>query len=214
MTTRRITTWLLAAVLAGTGLLLVPPVASQAAPSEEVAATSAGPTAQRAKEPLTRWRCGAWHNHGGIGWRDCAKLSSFDDKVKIDYRERFYNGTNRRGSVQCSHSETTSWSFGATVSLESEAGAIFAKVKASVSASVERSTSTTRTAGVSFSHPAHSWVHCERGIHGYTFRGVVRRTTCDSQGCVRSGLKGFSGSAPEAGFWRYGDGRGGVEITP
>ena len=92
-------------------------------------------------------------------------------------------------------------------------GVIFAKAKTSITAGVSRSTSTTRTTEISYPHPARTWAHCERGIHGYSFRGEVRKQTCRPSGCTKT-ITPFKGSAPEAGFWQYGAGRGGVVIVP
>lgn len=206
----------LALALGLLGALVAPTAAVDiSSPTVTESSSDARPAAERqAREPLTKWRCGAWRGHGGIGWRDCAKLTSLKDKIKIDYRERFYNKFRTPGEFVCTHSKTTSWNFGASVTGKVEAGVIFSKVEVSATASVSRSTSTTQGTQVKHPHPGRSWVHCERGIHGFSFRGAIRRQTCDSSGCTFSNYRSFSGTAPNAGFWQYGPGRGGVEVIP
>lgn len=214
---RKAATTLLSLVIALAGQLAVaalgPGSPAHAAPRTELSAKSPEVSARTAREPLRRWRCTRWKGSSAGGSRTCVKLDGFSDKVKIDYRERFYNGTDRRGTVTCSHARTTTWTMSVSATVESEAGAIFAKLKASVTAGVSRSSSTTRTTSVAFPHPARSWVHCERGLHGFSFRGVVRRQYCNASGC-RNTDKAFRGNAPEAGFWRYGNGRGAEPVTP
>lgn len=210
---------LLSAVVA---LTLASATPSGAVPADDLPRTTSSDTAQAraaTREPLERWTCGPWKSHGGIGWRSCARLYDLKDKIKIDYRERFYNDSRREPmTIKCEHAKTTTWTFGASVTVESEMGAIFAKVKGSVTGSVSRASATTRTAGLTRTVQPRQWAHCERGIHGYTYSGLVRRQVCDRAtpggGCRYDNVKSFSGSAPEAGFWRSGDGRGGVDVMP
>ncbi|WP_435743550.1 hypothetical protein [Nocardioides sp. SYSU DS0663] len=191
-----------------------------AAPTGTGADAAAEPAAaKKAAEPLRKKRCTKWKAHGGIGWRNCAKLYSIKDKVRIDYRARFHNeSATVPENATCEHSKTTTWQFGTSVTVETEARAIFAKLKGSVTGSVSYSTSTTETSGISFKVPPKAYAYCERGFHGYTFRGLVWKETCDRgtkpATCTRSGDRSFKGSAPEANFWRHGDGRGGAPKTP
>lgn len=163
------------------------------------------------RQPLKKWKCTKWGGSSASYQRTCVRILSVHDKIKIDYRERFYNEGPQWGTLKCSHTKTTTWTFNVTASVEAEAGVIFAKAKTSISAGVARSSSTTRTTEVTYRHKPKTWAHCERGIHGYTFSGQVRKDNCSSRGCKRT-TKDFTATAPEAGFWRYGGGRGGAEV--
>lgn len=174
------------------------------------ASTSASPSARRSTERLGTWHCGHWSGSGGTGWRYCAKLTSIKDKFDVDYAaDNFNEYYDRSAQWTCKHSKTTTWTFGASVSVKAEAGVIFAKAEASASASVQRSASTTDESSISFTIKPREWAHCKRGMHKYVMHGYSKKQICDSSGCQDDiDFKSFTAHAPSRESYRFGPGRG------
>ena len=183
---------------------------STLSPSAQAAPAKSGtPAAHARAEAISKWHCGKWSGNGGIGWRHCAKFSVFDEHFDTDYTRSIFNKYRHQTiTTQCSTSKSTTWRFYAEGTVKAEAGAIFAKAEASATAGVERSVTTTDEVSSTFKIRPRHWANCKRGAYTYKFRGLVRKQTCDSSGCVFSDLKSFTGQAPSRDAFIVGPGRG------
>lgn len=160
-------------------------------------------------DTLHKYKCGKWANHGGIGWRWCANITHFDDKFTTDYTDSQYNRfRNQSVTFTCSQSKSTTWEYGGSATVEAEAGVIFAKAKTSFTVHLSRSTTTTNTTSGTYKIPPRSWANCKRGTLIYSWSGYSKKQTCDSSGCVWSGLRSYTKHAPTRPAWKFGPGRG------
>lgn len=186
------------------------PAQSAVAPSRSTSATKPASTAPHARtEALSKWHCGKWSGNGGIGWRYCANFSVFDEQFDTDYTRSVFNKFRHQTlTFQCKTSKSTTWRFYAEGTVKAQAGVIFAKAEASATAGVEHSVTTTDEVSSSFKVRPRHWANCKRGAYKYKFRGLVRKQTCDSSGCVYSGMQSFTGQAPSRDAFMIGPGRG------
>lgn len=164
--------------------------------------------AARAEAP-SKWRCGKWKGQGSHAQRYCAKFTSFKNKLDVDYRRTVHNGYKDRNlSFTCSTEKSTTWTFSASGTIEAEAGAIFAKAKASATLGVSRSATTTDGVSGTVKVKPGEYAHCKRGMFTYRFRGLVKRQVCDYNECQDVDLSSFSGIAPSRDAFFIGPGRG------
>jgi hypothetical protein len=191
--------------------MLVVPTTAQAggAPTPATTASSpraAAPVPARA-EALSTWRCKPYNSPSVVG-KTCARLRILNERFNVDYRRSFFNEFRRQTvPFQCSTSKTKTYTFGASLTGEVEAGVIFSKVKVSATASVSTSYTTQDSASATFKVRPRRWAHCERGTYIYDFAGQVKRVRCNASGC-RTTRDDFKGHAPSRDLFVVGPGRG------
>ncbi len=205
----RLTSAPIALVLAAA--LLLTPTKTQAAlvPAAGADTSSPGTTAPAPArtEALSTWRCKPFNSPSVVG-KTCARLRVLNEKFNVDYRRSFFNEFRRQTvPFQCSTSKTKTYTFGASVTGEVEAGVIFSKVKVSATASVSTSYTTQDSASATFRVRPRHWAHCERGTYIYDFAGQVKRVRCNASGC-RTTREDFKGHAPSRDLFLVGPGRG------
>lgn len=207
---RRTLGLLISAVLVLTALA---PASSVAAAAENPGAgSSAGPSnsllLRAAKQPLSTWTCGKWHNGSGqdSGYRYCAKLKKVTPILHTE-DESVNRVKTGRTKVTCSWDHSVTWSFGASISSEIEAGVIFAKAKVSIEANVSRSATNSSTVSFTFPVKKGQWFHCVRGQAGFRLKGTIKQVLCGTQGCRTYWVKDFSGNVPTRAWHEVGIGK-------
>ncbi len=178
---------------------------SPAGASAAGATPSATPTAQRREAPGA-WKCKS--DRDGMG-KVCARFTAFDQRFDTDYTRTLFNKFRRKAiTVRCETEKQTTWRFSVSATVEAEAGVIFAKAKASATAGVERSVTTTDRVSAEFRLGPRKWANCKRGTYVYKIRGQVKRVRCHpSQGCNTT-RKSFRAQAPSRDAFFIGPGRG------
>lgn len=181
---------------------------SLAGPAQSGAPDDAGQAAPMAKrEGLSTWHCKPFNSPSVVG-KTCARLSVFDEKFDIDYTRSMFNKFRHQTvPFTCKTSKQTTWKFGVSATVEAEAGVIFAKAKASATASVERSVTTTDEVSATMQVKPRTWANCKRGTYVFKMRGDVKRIRCNAGGC-RNSRSSFTAEAPSRDVFLVGPGRG------
>lgn len=161
-----------------------------------------------AKQPLSTWTCGKWHNGSGkeSGYRYCAKLSKVTPILHVE-DESVNRVKTRRTKVTCSWEHSVTWTFGASISSEIEAGVIFAKAKVSIEANVSRAATNSSTVSFTFPVKKGQWFHCVRGQAGFRLKGTIKKVLCGKQGCRTYWVKDFNGTVPTRAWHEAGLGK-------
>jgi hypothetical protein len=161
-----------------------------------------------AKQPLSSWTCGKWHAGSGqeSGHRFCAKLSKVTPKLHVE-DESVNRAKGAHTTATCGWERSVSWTFGASISSEVEAGVIFAKAKVSIEANVSRSATNSSTVSFTFPVKKGQWFHCVRGQAGFKLQGTIKKVLCGKQGCRTYWVKDFSGNVPTRAWHEAGPGK-------
>jgi hypothetical protein len=156
----------------------------------------------------TKWRCGKWHETSeSSGYRWCVRFSKIAPRIKKDGTDILHNNFRRRKKMHCSLSKSTTWTFHASATVKAEAGVIFTKASAEVTAGGSRSTTTTSSVGGEFWVKGKGYAYCARG-HGYfALAGATRKQVCGVSGCRYFSGGDFTGRMPSITFFEIGPGR-------
>ncbi|MGZ5403137.1 MAG: hypothetical protein ACXWDL_00675 [Nocardioides sp.] len=171
-----------------------------------VSSPEPGVTTEQAAR-ATAWKCGSWKHGTTTSARWCVRFTKIEAKIKKDGQDILHNNWNRRQRMHCTMSSSTTWTFYAEGTVEAEAGVIFAKAKASVTAGGSRATTTTSEVGAEFAVPKKSYAYCSRG-HGYfQLAGETRRQECSGSACRYADRGTFTGRMPSITFFEIGRGK-------
>lgn len=117
---------------------------------------------------------------------------------RVGYRDSLVNKTSRTAQLDCEASQSTTFTYGGSVSLSGEVKAgIFASIKAEVSVSVSRSLSSGYATKAGVSVPPHTTTYCNRVVYRERF-SVCRTTIYYGQ---QSGCTVFTFQAPSRRGW-------------
>jgi hypothetical protein len=172
--------------------------------------------AGRRAAPITRYKCGAWHRHKRLPqlgyFRDCARFRSVKGQFRVDYRVAAHNKFRHQViRWTCRHTETTTWRFHVSATVTAEAGVIFAKAEASITAGVDHEVTSEDSAEAPIKIRPRRWVHCIRGANTYLVKGNVRSQFKKSKHGSVSWWTGtsdrFTAHIPSSTAYIYGPGR-------
>ena len=154
------------------------------------------------------WKCGKWHGNSSTSYRYCIQVTQIKPTVKQDGNYLLHN-SHRRQTIRatCAWDHSTTWSQQLEGTVKAEAGLIFEKVEASVTAGVTHSTTDSTHLGFDFRIKPGHWAWCARGHVGFKVAGNVRKQICASSGCEYVDRKTFSGHIPSSSFLDTGSGK-------
>lgn len=159
-------------------------------------------------DAATTWKCGMWQGNRASSYRYCVQVTKIHPVVKQDGNYLLHNSFRRRTiHATCSWDHSTTWSQKLEGTVKAEAGLIFEKVEASVTAGVSHSTTDSTHLGFDFPIKPGHWSYCARGHVGFTVAGLVRKQACDSLRCATVYRRSFSGHIPSSSFLDAGPGK-------
>jgi hypothetical protein len=159
-------------------------------------------------DAATTWKCGKWHGTTSTSYRYCVKVTRIVPIVKQDGNYLLHNSHYRQTiRATCSWDHSTTWSQSLEGTVKAEAGLIFEKVEASVTAGVTHSTTDTTHLGFDFKIKPRHWAYCARGHVGFKVAGYVHKQICDSSRCEYVNKNSFSGHIPSSSFLDTGAGK-------
>lgn len=166
------------------------------------------PSARRG-EKIGTWQCGRWTPRQGrsSGSRWCVRFSKITPIIRRDGQDLLHNSFKKPQTMHCSLSTGTILAFHAEGTVEAEAGVIFAKATASVTAGGSTSTTTTSATGAEFRVKGRSWAYCARGHAAFRVVGKTRKELCGPPGCRTYAGTKINTTLPSSPFFDIGPGR-------
>ena len=159
-------------------------------------------------DAASKWKCGKWRGTESSSYRYCIQVTKIKPIVKQDGNYLLHNSYRRRTiHATCSWDHSTTWTQKLEGTVKAEAGLIFEKVEASVTAGVSHSTTDATHLGFDFKIKPRHWAYCARGHVGFSVAGVVRKQICSSYRCEYVNRKSFSGHIPSSSFLDAGPGK-------
>jgi len=180
-------------LLMASSLLLGAQPASAAPSPPEGAQASAAPSSPR-------WQCKVFETPSTTGER-CVRFTDIDRHWTQVYGSGVDNGSRRGAMLHCKSSQSETMTYSVSSEISAEAGFVFGKLSAKVTAGVQRQVTAGYETSVDVWVPAGQKLACDWGIYSYKARGILRTTMCNASGCHVSRER-FRAHAPQRNFWR------------